>query len=453
MRKIIAAICILALVLGLSSCGEQGKKASNNTGSSEGSDSLKTEQPQMSPDETTPLPSSKTISKLAFYSSSLSKALLKNGELLVWEKEYIDEKSFTERPVNKLKDVIQADIYGETVAAVKADGSVWLCGPDIYGLTGEPEKANERVFGEKKIVKIYDNAILVRMCEGNIAIIGNDNSLYIAGNNYYGQVGVEQSNVYEPLTKIMDEVIDVRFGDCCTVALKNDGSVWTWGSNMSGSLGNGTNGDSDAHPVPTKVMDDVSSIIIGGNLGFQKTIALKNDGSAWVWGGSNGVEQSNQNAQGSPNIGTDAWGRPVYTAPIKIMDDVVFADITKSGSGNSNVPNAIFITSTGELYLWVVGKLSDSQLECSEKPVKMLDGVANAAISSVSAAAVKKDNSLWFWGTISNDRFTSWDSFTQIAERVKDVYIDRTNALYTVSSESGGEIIRWNGETFDTMNW
>lgn len=80
----------------------------------------------------------------------------------------------------------------------------------------------------------------------NIAFITKDNSLWIYGNNTYGQLGssgaVPGTYTAFPL-KVMDDVADVSLSDMTVVAMKTDGSVWAWGSPHGNLLLNGGSGD------------------------------------------------------------------------------------------------------------------------------------------------------------------------------------------------------------------
>jgi len=75
---------------------------------------------------------------------------------------------------------------------------------------------------------------------------------------------------------MMDGVKAAAVGYVYTMALKKDGSFWVFGWNSDGSIGNG--GINQYQP-PVKVMDNVEFISAGDHLS-----AVKNDGSLWCWG-------------------------------------------------------------------------------------------------------------------------------------------------------------------------
>jgi alpha-tubulin suppressor-like RCC1 family protein len=64
-----------------------------------------------------------------------------------------------------------------------------------------------------------------------------------------------------------------------SLALKNDGTLWTWGGNCFGQLGDGT---FDVKNKPVKIGSDYITISAGNNYSF----AIKSDNTLWGWGGN-----------------------------------------------------------------------------------------------------------------------------------------------------------------------
>lgn len=76
--------------------------------------------------------------------------------------------------------------------------------------------------------------------------------------------------------KISDGYMDIDTDrmESSYIALKKDGTVWVWGKNTMGQFAENTLKESDK---PIKIMDNVMAI--------SGLSALKKDGSVWVWGG------------------------------------------------------------------------------------------------------------------------------------------------------------------------
>ena len=63
-----------------------------------------------------------------------------------------------------------------------------------------------------------------------------------------------------------------------SAAISKNGSLWMWGDNEYGQLGDGSTED---RRQPVKIMDDVQFVSLGGH----HSAAIKKDGSLWMWGG------------------------------------------------------------------------------------------------------------------------------------------------------------------------
>lgn len=90
---------------------------------------------------------------------------------------------------------------------------------------------------------------------------------------------------------ILDHVIDVSNGYTQSLALKEDGTVWAWGGNWYGERGddqyaipgNGEIPDSRAEPLQISGLSDVTAI----SAATRFSMALKSDGTVWTWGSNN----------------------------------------------------------------------------------------------------------------------------------------------------------------------
>ena len=109
------------------------------------------------------------------------------------------------------------------------------------------------------------------------AILKTDGSLWMWGNNRYGQLGDGTTTTRTTPVKVMTGVKDVSAGWNHTAILKTDGSLWMCGINYDGTLGDGTR---TKRSTPVRVMTGVASV----SAGFGHTAILKTDGSLWMCG-------------------------------------------------------------------------------------------------------------------------------------------------------------------------
>jgi len=77
----------------------------------------------------------------------------------------------------------------------------------------------------------------------------------------------------------LEDIVAIDAGIGHTVALKADGTVWVWGKNSYGQLGNGTTMRSTV-PIQVEGLEGIVAI----QAGMECTIAYKNDGTVWAWG-------------------------------------------------------------------------------------------------------------------------------------------------------------------------
>ncbi|MCL2095275.1 MAG: hypothetical protein FWH10_00050 [Oscillospiraceae bacterium] len=183
-------------------------------------------------------------------------------------------------PVKIMDDVIQVSIQSGTSAAIKSDGSLWAWGWNI---------------SRSGPLKIMDDVIQVSAGNGYLMAIKNDGSLWAWGANFYGQLGdgtTKWKLGEEEPVKIMDDVIQVSARNTHTAAIKSDGSLWVWGDNEYGQIGDGTRtkydyslgtiiiAENNNRLSPVKIMDGVIQVAVGDT----RTMAITSDGSLWAWG-------------------------------------------------------------------------------------------------------------------------------------------------------------------------
>ena len=256
--------------------------------------------------------------------------------------------------------------------AITEDGSLYMWGQNDYGQIGN---------GTKEIclrpTKILENVKSVSLGKSHSGAITEDGSLYMWGNSFYGQVGHgKRSNCSEPI-KILNNVKSISIGYTCG-AITEDGSLYMWGYNDCGIIGNGKYPFKDDYYVctPTKILDHVKSVSIGG----YHSGAITEDGSLYMWG---------DNTYGQIGNGT----REICLKPTKILENVKSVSLGGYYSGA--------ITEDGSLYMW--GNNSYCQLgtgteaSCSE-PTKILDHVKSVSFGNNSCGAITEDGSLYMWG-------------------------------------------------------
>ena len=186
-------------------------------------------------------------------------------------------------PVEIMNNVSWVDIGGSHASAITYDGSLYLWGDDMYGQIGDSEG---NAYDTR--TKIMDNVVSVSLGTYHSAAITDDGSLYMWGNNFNGQLGIETPMMSLTPIKVLDDVISISLGGVHSGAITEDGALYMWGDNSHGQLGNGTNENS---PVPIKILDNVASVSLGKDF----SAAITKDGDLYTWG---------NNESGQLGIGT-----------------------------------------------------------------------------------------------------------------------------------------------------
>lgn len=229
----------------------------------------------------------------------------------------------------------------------------------------------------------------IALGSGHTAVIKADGSLWIWGENKSGQLGDGTNKSRNTMVKVMDNAASVSAGGGDTAVIKTDGSLWVWGSNYYGQLGDGTTKDKYK---PVKIMDNVIAVSASG----EHTAAIKADGTLWTWG---------KNNYGQLGNGTTTNGIPKGSKPIKIMDNA--AAVSLGGF------HSAAIKTDGSLWMWgwnSMGELGDYNTgngasTIVNKPRKVMDNVAAVSLGAFHSAAVKKDGTLWMWGSNGSGQF------------------------------------------------
>lgn len=329
-------------------------------------------------------------------------------------------------------------------AFIKPDGTLWAFGSVSY-LLGNTSGNLSTLFGSYQTVplKLMDDVTSASIGLDHMAAIQADGSLWVWGNSFDGQVGngagfilyteEDCQTIVDAPVKIMDNVAAVSCGDSFTAAVKTDGTVWTWGLNDLGQLGNGecggVSGTYTTQLRPVKVLDGARTVACGRS----QTAAIKTDGSLWMWGALGNAFQSvpvkvmdNVAAVscgqghtailktdgslwtfGNNTLGQLGDGTLVgKTTPVKIMDNVRAVSCGSDFTSAIKTDNTLWIWGSNEFSRLGNGGVSNAQVSLDglqipvqTTPVKILDNVAGVSCGGQHGAAIRMDGSLWTWGS------------------------------------------------------
>ena len=204
---------------------------------------------------------------------------------------------------------------------IKTDGTLWVWGSNLNGSLG----INDGTGTEKNTpVTTFAGGNTWKSVVGgtgsnSVAAIKTDGTLWVWGSNGSGILGTNDTTQRNtPVTTFAGGTTwkQVSVGGSHMAAIKTDGTLWTWGRNAYyGQLGiNNTatgGGGFISTPVTTFAGGTNWKQVSAGN---QYTVAIKTDGSLWVWGlGFYG------------NLGTN----------VNIGDAGIFTPVTTFAGGNN----------------------------------------------------------------------------------------------------------------------
>lgn len=169
-------------------------------------------------------------------------------------------------------------------AAIKTDGTLWVWGNDSYGQLG-----NGQITIHYTIPTKIDTATdwqKISAGQYQMIAIKNNGTLWAWGDNSAGSIGIGNTTpVSVPIqVGIANNWKQISAGNLTSYAIKTDGTLWAWGYNSNGQLGDGT---TTQKTIPTQIGLETNWQLVAGAMSYYYAVALKNDGSAWSWGINN----------------------------------------------------------------------------------------------------------------------------------------------------------------------
>lgn len=264
--------------------------------------------------------------------------------------------------------------------ALKADGTVWAWGSNLYGGLGNGSINNTNT----PVQTLLLNDIISIAAGGwHSVALKNDGTVWTWGWNTDGQLG-DGSTTDRSIAAVVNGlqgITHIASGTYHVLALKNDGTVWAWGDNVSGQLGNSTTVDA-LSPIQVQGLSNIVAIAAGRFF----SLAIKNDGSVWTWG---------ENLYGQLGNGT------TLDSPIPVQVNGVAAAIPAIVACGAF--HVALVKNDGTTCSWgrnTYGNLGNGTVNNSSTPVlvQSMSNVASIAAGTNFTLYHKSDGSFWACG-------------------------------------------------------
>ena len=247
----------------------------------------------------------------------------------------------------------------------------------------------------------------------------NNGTIATFGNNERGQLGVPletvSTSIPQPVFDINDnriiDIVDVAAGGAHNVAVKKDGSVWVWGDNTFGQL---TNNEAEMSNIATAVEGLINAVQVTSGRNF--SIVLLGDKTLKGWG---------QNDDGQ--LGADTTALQLTPIAVENVSDVVIVE--------AGVNHVLALNDNGQVLSW--GKNDGGQLGLDDKESRQqAEVIESELLVDVVQLAAGEKHSL---ALLSNGSVVGWgdNSLYQLG------LSDMTTALTpVVISDSSGAPLR-----------
>jgi len=354
--------------------------------------------------------------------------------------------------------------------ALGEDGTVWTWGPNWWGKLGDGTSIDRhtpvQVQGGATGDAFLRNVTAIAAGHGYTVALRDDGTVWAWGLNHHGQLGDGTTWIdshipaHTPVQVTgLSNMTAISAGHHHTVALRDDGTVWAWGGNQFGQLGDGTTTDRHT-PVQVTGLSNVTAISAGVN----HTVALREDGTVWTWGSGllgNGIQGDMENM-------------PYSLTAIQVhggaTGDAFLSDVIAVAAGGSHTAA---LRDDGTVWAWGFngGRLGDRTIIDHLTPVQVhggrtgdafLGNVTAIAAGQGSTVALREDGTVWTWGWNRDGRLGDGTSRCRgIPDRVHggaadDAFLGNVAAIamgnwHVVALREDGSILTWGNNNWGQL--
>lgn len=232
-------------------------------------------------------------------------------------------------------------------------------------------------------------------------VLESDGTVWAWGNADFGQLGLGYSGGYgsgvsTPTQALTPSGITaIAAGEVTSMALRSDGTVWVWGDYLGYFFGSG---DSTGTPMQVSGLTNIVAIAEGREHG----VALAQDGTVWTWG----WDDQGQLGTGDSYVNSSNGWDPAQVPGLSNVVGIAAGDF-----------HTVAVTAAGQVYTWganlgyyyvwgvynagQLGTGSTSNYVSTPQLVPGLSGVKSVSASgnhTLAVASCGGVNVVWAWG-------------------------------------------------------
>ena len=205
-----------------------------------------------------------------------------------------------------------------------------------------------------------------------------------------------QAKQFVPIA-VPGKVIDIAAAERTSYVLLEGGSVLAFGYGADGELGCGDKVlQGSENPLTIATLHNVKRIEAAGKTAF----AIHNDGTISAWGSRDaGIIGDGKNPE--------RWGESagIAASPVRVPEVANVSQLSTSGH------HVLALTNDGKVLSWGSGGAQLGRTLTTARHIGMpeeipgLANVATVAATSVASVALKKDGTVWVWGSNQQAEF------------------------------------------------
>jgi len=315
-------------------------------------------------------------------------------------------------PVQGLTMVVAAAGGGRHSLALRRDGTVWAWGLADLGQLGQPTRScgvpyeTDTCSTLARRVPRLARVIAIAAAGDDSLALTRDGRVWVWGDNGQDQLGLGDEAPFNcpaastsgngcqidpTLIPVLSHVVAIAACPDAAMALKADGTVWMWGSNGApnslGVVGYGPDsGEEVSTPTRVQRVSDAVAIATGGD----HSLAATRDGRVWAWGSN--FDQ----ARGDGSDMYDPSNAP-YPPPAPLPNLPPMVTVAAGAS------TSFAVARDGHVWAWgnnQGGSLGIGRLDGTYRPTRV-DKVTHAvalAAENYHTLALTSNGAVWAWG-------------------------------------------------------